>query len=117
NELGGLADESVDVAAPAPGDRPDWVTWGAGLGGAGVFVPFFARSELRGEANVDRAVAAFRSLCPLAGEGGVTLCYEGTLPADEIALLAAHVGSNYFGCYFDLANALAKRGLDPPAEI
>ena len=47
----------------------------------------------------------------------MTLCYEGTLPAAEILSLAARVGSDAFGCYFDLANPLAKRGLDVPSEI
>jgi sugar phosphate isomerase/epimerase len=117
NEKGGLADESVDVAARARDDVRDAIAWAQELGAEVILVPFFLRSELDSEAHVDRAVAAFRSLCPLARERGVTLCYEGTLPAEEIRSLAARVGSDAFGVYFDLANPLAKRGLDIPSEI
>jgi sugar phosphate isomerase/epimerase len=117
NELGGLADERVDVAASARDDVHGAIAWAQELGAGVILVPFFMRGELGSEAHVERAAAAFRSLCPLAGERGVTLCYEGTLPAEEILSLAARVGSDAFGVYFDLANPLAKRGLDVPTEI
>jgi sugar phosphate isomerase/epimerase len=117
NERGGLADESEDVATSARDDVLDATVWAQELGAQVILVPFFMRSELEGEADVDRAAAAFRSLCSIADERGVTLCYEGTLPAQEILSLAARVGSDAFGCYFDLANPLAKRGLDAPTEI
>jgi sugar phosphate isomerase/epimerase len=117
NEKGGLADESSDVAGPARDDVGDAVAWALELGAEVILVPFFMRSELESEADVDRAAAAFRSLCPMAGERGVTLCYEGTLPAAEIHSLAGRVSSDAFGCYFDLANPLAKRSLDVPSEI
>ena len=45
------------------------------------------------------------------------LCIEVSLPADRIAAIAARVGSEAFGCYFDLANPIAHKGLDPEAEI
>lgn len=117
NEEGGLANESPDVAGRAREDVRDAVAWAQELGAEVILVPFFMRSELESDADVGRAAAAFRSLCPLAGERGVTLCYEGTLPAAEILSLAARVTSDAFGCYFDLANPLAKRGLDVPSEI
>jgi sugar phosphate isomerase/epimerase len=117
NEKGGLADESADAAAHARDDVRDAVAWAQELGTEVILVPFFMRSELGSEADVDRAAAAFRSLCPMAGERGVTLCYEGTLPGAEIVSLAARIASDAFGCYFDLANPLAKRGLDVPSEI
>jgi sugar phosphate isomerase/epimerase len=117
NEVGGLADESVDVASRAADDVRDAIGWAHELAASVILVPFFMRSELDSEAHVDRAAAAFRSLCPIAGERGVTLCYEGTLPAREILSLGASVGSDAFGVYFDLANPLAKRGLDVPSEI
>jgi sugar phosphate isomerase/epimerase len=117
NELGGLADESADAAASARDDVHGAIGWAHELGADVILVPFFMRSELRGEVDIDRAAQAFRELCPLAGERGVTLCYEGTLPAGEILALAARVGSDAFGVYFDLANPLAKRGLDVPTEI
>jgi sugar phosphate isomerase/epimerase len=117
NENGGLADENADVAGRARDDVRDAIAWAQGLGAGVILVPFFMGAELESDADVDRAVAAFRSLCQLAAERGVTLCYEGTLPAGEILWLGARVGSDAFGCYFDLANPLAKRGLDPPSEI
>ena len=117
NELGGLADESADAASAARDDVGDAIGWAQALGTQVILVPFFMRAELESEADVDRAAAAFRSLCPIAAERGVTLCYEGTLPAGEILSLAARVASDAFGCYFDLANPLAKRGLDVPSEI
>ena len=117
NEAGGLADESADVAGRARDDVVDALAWAHELGADVILVPFFMRSELRSEADVDRAGAAFRALCAIAAERGVTLCYEGTLSAEEILSLAARVDSDAFGVYFDLANPLAKRGLDPPSEI
>ena len=75
------------------------------------------RAELVGDADVDRAVAAFAALCPVAARHGVRLCIEASLPADRIAAIAARVGSEAFGCYFDLANPIAHKGLDPEAEI
>ena len=117
NEIGGLADDDADTAGQARDDVRDATAWAHELGAGVVLVPFFMRAELESEADVERASAAFGSLCPLAAERGVTLCYEGTLSAQEILSLAARVGSEAFGCYFDLANPLAKRGLDPPSEI
>jgi len=117
NESGGLADEDADRAGRAHDDVRDAIAWAHVLGAGVVLVPFFMRAELESEADVDRAAAAFRALSPLAAERGVTLCYEGTLPAPEILTLASRVGSEAFGCYFDLANPLAKRGLDVPSEI
>ncbi len=117
NERGGAADESADAASQAREDIVDAIKWAHVLGAQVILVPFFMRSELQSETDVDRAAQAFRELCPIAGERGVTLCYEGTLPAQEILGLAARVGSGAFGVYFDLANPLAKRGLDVPSEI
>ena len=117
NDRGGLADGNEDVAGPAGDDVRDAIAWAHELGAQVILVPFFMRADLERSADVERAVAAFRSLCPIAAERGVTLCYEGTLSAQEILSLAARVGSEAFGCYFDLANPLAKRGLDPPSEI
>jgi sugar phosphate isomerase/epimerase len=68
------------------------------------------------DSDLDRAAAALQSLCRLAGERGVMLCYEGTLPASRILALSNRVESRAFGCYFDLANAVV-RGLDTATEI
>jgi sugar phosphate isomerase/epimerase len=117
NEAGGIADESVDRARRAQDEVRQAIAWARELGAEVVLVPFFMRSELASDADVERAVASFRSLCPAAGQRGVTLCYEGTLRAEEIQSLVARVDSDAFACYFDLANPLAKRGLDVPTEI
>ena len=88
----------------------------AELGADVVLIPFFLEAELHTDDDVDRCAAAFAALCPVAAERGVTLCFEGLLPAERIRQLAARVESPAFGCYFDLANPL-RRGLDPPTEI
>jgi sugar phosphate isomerase/epimerase len=117
NEQGGIADSDSDVASRAHEDVRRALAWARELGTGVILIPFFGRAELVSEADDERAVAAFKALCPEAAERGVTLCFEGSLPAERIASLAARVGSNAFGCYFDLANPLAHRGLDPPTEI
>jgi L-ribulose-5-phosphate 3-epimerase len=117
NEAGGLADENADAARRARDDVVDALGWAHELGADAILVPFFMRSELRSEGDVDRAADAFRALCPIAAQRGVALGFEGTLSAGETIALAARVGSEAFRVYFDLANPLAKRGLDPPSEI
>jgi sugar phosphate isomerase/epimerase len=113
---GGIADAAADVAAAAAEDVRQAIGWAASLDVDVVLVPFFLRAELVGDADVARCAAAFRALCPLAAERGVTLCYEGLLPAGRIRELARAVDSPAFGCYLDLANPLT-RGLDTPTEI
>jgi sugar phosphate isomerase/epimerase len=113
---GGIADADPWLAGEASDDVRVAIAWAAELGVDALLIPFFSRAELRDRADVDRAATAFRSLCPLAAEAGVTLCYEGTLPAAGIRELAARVDSPAFGCYFDLANPL-RRGLDTATEI
>ncbi len=116
SDRGGIADAEPAVADSARGDVARAIDWAVALGAGAILVPFFGRAELLDEADVDRAAAAFRPLCALAGERGVTLCYEGTLPASLIRLLADRVGSLAFGCYFDLANPVT-RGMDTATEI
>jgi L-ribulose-5-phosphate 3-epimerase len=116
SDLGGIADLDADVAAAARDDVERAIEWAAELGAGAILVPFFGRAEVRDDAEVDRAAAAFRPLCRLAGERGVALCYEGTLPADRIHALADRIGSRAFGCYFDLAN-VAARGMDTATEL
>ena len=55
---------------------------------------------------------SLRGAVPGGATEGVTLCYEGTLPADGVFALAERVSSPAFGCYFDLANPVVS-GLDP----
>jgi sugar phosphate isomerase/epimerase len=116
NDLGGVADPDAHVAGEAARDVREAVAWAAELGADAVLVPFFLRAELVDEDGVARAEAAFRALCAEAEARGVSLLYEGTLPAGRVRLLAERVASAAFGCYFDLANPL-RRGLDPATEI
>ena len=116
SEQGGIADREPPVAERAREDIEKAVGWAAELGAGAILVPFFGRAEVSDDADVDRAAAALRPLCELAGERDVTLCYEGTLPASRIRMLAERVGSGAFGCYFDLANPV-PRGMDTATEI
>jgi sugar phosphate isomerase/epimerase len=116
SDRGGIADTDSLVAEQAREDLDRAVDWAAKLAAEVILVPFFGHAELADEADVDRAAGAFRSLCERAAERRVTLCYEGTLPAERIHVLAARVGSRAFGCYFDLANVV-PRGMDSATEI
>lgn len=115
NQDGGIADADPVVARRAAGDVRAAIAWARELGADVVLVPFFLRAELLGEADVDRCADGFAALCPTAAAEGVTLCYEGTLPADAVIGLAERVSSLAFGCYFDLANPMIS-GLDPATE-
>ena len=117
NDVGGIADASPEASSRAQADVRHAIAWARQLGTDVILIPFFKRAELVSDADDERAVAAFRALCAEAGSHGVTLCFEGSLPADRIASLASRVGSKAFGCYFDLANPLAHKGLDGPTEI
>jgi sugar phosphate isomerase/epimerase len=116
SDLGGIADEDAAVAERARLELARAIDWAGELGSEAILVPFFGRAELRTASDLERAAAAFGPLCRTAGERGVTLCYEGTLRADEICLLAERVASRAFGCYLDLANVV-PRGLDGPTEL
>ena len=116
SDRGGIADTDPVVAEQAQADIEQAVRWASELGADLILVPFFGRAELVDDADVDRAAAALRLLCEQAAAGGVTLCYEGPLPAHRIKGLAAGVGSEAFGCYFDLANPIS-RGMDTATEI
>jgi sugar phosphate isomerase/epimerase len=113
---GGIADADPSVAAAAREDVEVAVAWAAEVGADAVLVPFFLRGELVTDEDVERAGAAFAELCPLAAERGVSLLYEGTLPAARVRTLGERAGSPAFGVYFDLANPLYD-GLDPPTEL
>ncbi|MDQ3381899.1 MAG: TIM barrel protein [Actinomycetota bacterium] len=117
NEVGGIADASSEASSRAHADVRHAIAWARELGAEVILVPFFMRAELVSDADDDRAVAAFQALCPEAAEQGVNLCLEGSLAAERIASLASRVDSDAFGCYFDLANPLAHKGLDGPTEI
>jgi sugar phosphate isomerase/epimerase len=116
HNFGGIASPDASTAAAAADDVRIAIAWAAELGVGVILIPFFVEAELHDAPAFERAVAAFRELCPLAAARGVVLAYEGTLPAGRVRALAEHVGSPGFACYFDLANLLV-RGLDPPTEI
>ena len=116
SDLGGVADPDRAVADAAAADVRRALDWASELGADALLLPFFGRAELRGEADIRNAAIALRPLCVAAGERGVSLLYEGTLPADGVRSLAELVNSRAFGCYFDTANAVV-RGLDPPTEL
>jgi sugar phosphate isomerase/epimerase len=113
---GGIASPDPAVAEAAAADIAQALGWAAELGADVILVPFFLEADLQTQADLERAAAAFRLLCPLAEERGVALCYEGTLPAAEVHGLAERVASPAFGCYFDLANPVVG-GRDPAAEL
>jgi sugar phosphate isomerase/epimerase len=116
HNLGGISSPSRDVAAAACEDARTAIAWAAELGAGVILVPFFVEAELLDDAAFERAVNAFRELCPLAESHRVVLAYEGTLPARRVRALAERIASPAFACYFDLANLLV-RGLDPATEI
>ena len=113
---GGIASPDPAVAGRAQSDALTAIEWAAELGARVILLPFFFASDLVTEADVDRAVQAFRAVCPPAHEAGIAIGFEGTLPAPEVRRLAAAVDSVGFGCYFDLANAVWL-GHDTATEI
>jgi len=113
---GGIAAADADTAASAALDVEIALGWASELGADVLLLPFFMEAELVTEADFDRCADAFAALCPRAAERGITLCFEGLLPAGRIRALAERVASPAFGCYFDLANPL-RRDLDPAAEL
>lgn len=115
NEEGGIADADPGVARRASDEIRTAIAWARELGADLLLVPFFLRGELFGEEDVRRCAHSFAALCPSAEAEGVMLCYEGTLPAEDVLMLADRVSSPAFGCYFDLANPIVS-GLDPPTE-
>jgi sugar phosphate isomerase/epimerase len=113
---GGISSADASVAAAAAEDLRTAIAWAADLDVGVILVPFFADAEIRDDGTFERAVAAFRELCPVAAARNVLLAYEGTLPAPRVRVLAERVESDAFACYFDCANPLVS-ALDPPTEI
>ncbi len=116
NARGGLGDADPAISGCASRDVLRALDWAAEVTANVILVPFFARGELLDDEAIERAATTFRPLCERAAARGVTVCYEGMLPADGVRRLATLIDSPAFGCYFDLANA-ARRGLDGPTEI
>lgn len=116
HNAGGIAHADTSTAADAARDIRMAIDFASAVGADAILVPFFLEAELLDQAAFDRCAGAFRALCPIAVERGVSLCFEGLLPAERLRELAARVDSNSFGCYFDLANPL-MRGMDPATEL
>jgi sugar phosphate isomerase/epimerase len=113
---GGIASAEPQTAEAAAEDVRRATGLAAELGADVILIPFFLEAQIRTDDEFARCAAAFAALCPAAAERGMSLCFEGLLPADRVQALAALVASPAFGCYFDLANPL-RRGLDSPTEI
>ncbi len=86
------------------------------LGARVILVPFFFAGSPQSDAEVQRIVEHFREVAPAAEAKGLTLAYEGDLPADRMLALLDNVGSAALKCYYDLGNALWL-GYDPLVEI
>lgn len=113
---GGVGSADGAVAGAAKEDIRRAIACCGELGAKVILIPFFFGGELPSQAHFDRAVAAFRELCPLAAGRGVALCYEGTFPAGRIREMATAISSEAFGCYLDTANVV-WRGMDTATEI
>lgn len=92
------------------------IDWAGRLGAETLLVPFFFFNEPKGAAHRKALAERLRPLVELAATRGVTIAYEGVLPARHLLEMAGLVGTGGFGVYFDVANA-AWCDLDPAAEI
>jgi sugar phosphate isomerase/epimerase len=82
-----------------------------------LLVPFFFKNDPKGDADkIAETISILTPLCAHAHSLGVTLCYEGTLHADDLHAMARQINSRSFGVYFDLANVVWV-GLDGPQQI
>ena len=80
-----------------------------------LLVPFFFWNEPKGERHRAMVAANLKPLAKSAAEQGVTLAFEGVLPAAHLVEMAERIGDG-FGVYYDPAN-LAWCDLDPAAEF
>lgn len=88
----------------------------AALGAGGLLWPLFDLRNLDDVAAVRRLAEDLRACMPEAEALGVVVAWENALDAAATREVIEQVGSDFFRCYFDFANA-AKRGADPAAEI
>jgi sugar phosphate isomerase/epimerase len=87
------------------------------VGATALLVPFFFKNDPKGDADkIAETISILTPLCAHAHSLGVTLCYEGTLHADDLHAMARQINSRSFGVYFDLANVVWV-GLDGPQQI
>lgn len=94
------------------------IEWAERVGAKVMLLPFFFRNDPKGNAEqVARVAQILSPLCHEASERGVTLCYEGTLAAEELVEMAQRADCEKgFGVYFDLANVVWV-GMDGPEQI
>lgn len=88
----------------------------ATLGARGILWPMFDLVSLDEGRVVDRLVEDVTACMPLAEAHGVVVAWENALDAADTRTVIEQVGSDFFRCYFDFANA-AKRGADPVSEL
>lgn len=113
---GSLSSTDPQRVAKCEADVRAAIRMATGVGSTTILVPFFFAGQVRGEAAFTQVVEKFRPLCAEAANQGVTLTYEGDLPAGEIVRLCEAVGAANFGCYFDLANVVWL-GFDTATEV
>lgn len=81
-----------------------------------VLVPFFYQAHPGNAVEMSRVIGGFRDVARKAEAAGVTLGYEGELPAEGVLRLIESVGSNALQCYYDIGNAVWL-GHDPLEEL
>jgi sugar phosphate isomerase/epimerase len=86
------------------------------LGVAGILWPMFELTSLDEPGAVERFVEDATEGAAAAEAHGVVVAWENALNAADTRVILERVGSLFFRCYFDFANA-AKRGADPVAEL
>jgi len=113
---GGFANDDTALQDKAREMVRAGIAAATGIGANVVLVPFFFGAHPADEAAFARVVAAFRELSPEADRAGVTLTYEGELPAADIIRLIDATASPALRCYYDVGNAVWL-GFDPIAEM
>jgi sugar phosphate isomerase/epimerase len=87
------------------------------VGAAVLLVPFFFKNDPKGNADkLAMTTSILTPLCAHAHSLGVTLCFEGTLSAEDLHGMSRRINSKGFGVYFDLANVVWV-GMDGPQQI
>lgn len=86
------------------------------LGAKVILVPFFFAAAPHSDQEIQRVVDHFREVAPEAESRGLTLGYEGELPADAVRDLLTRIDSPAVRCYYDIGNAVWL-GHDPLQEL
>ena len=86
------------------------------LGATVILVPFFFKAAPHTEVELQRVVDGLRAVAPEAERRGLTLAYEGELPAASMIELLDRIDSPAVKDYYDVGNAVWL-GFDPLAEI